>query len=139
MLTSCVGFVLDERLRPLREPGAQLLPAAAEQRPDDGAVARMHAGETARAGAARQPQQDRLRLIVAGVAERDDVGAGGDARPLEERVARRRAPRPRLDRRSRAARAAHVLAIDEKGQAERRREPGGETARRRRPTAGADG
>ena len=33
------------------------------------------AAETARAGAAHQPQQERLRLIVARVAERDDVGA----------------------------------------------------------------
>ena len=108
----------------------------AEQRPDDVALARIHRGEPARAGAAHQPQQKRLGLIVARVAERDDVGAemlrararrtrgapcarhprssaarGGRARPRPRvrRTAARRSPRrrrPRTVRRSPPTREA---------------------------------
>jgi hypothetical protein len=77
-------------LRPaIGQPRAQLVPAAREQRPDDAIVARMHCGEAARPGAADQAEQERFRLVVARVPERDDVGVEAEARAFEERIARR--------------------------------------------------
>ena len=49
----------------------------------------MHRRETARACAAEQTQQKRLGLIVARVAERNEVGAAFPSRALEMFVARR--------------------------------------------------
>ena len=48
----------------------------------------MHAGEPARAGAAHQAQQKRFRLIVASMADRDEIGAARQPGALEEFVTR---------------------------------------------------
>ena len=48
----------------------------------------MHRTQPSRTRAAQQAEQERLRLIVARVAERHDVGVQLDARPLEEAVTR---------------------------------------------------
>jgi hypothetical protein len=48
----------------------------------------VHRAQPSRTGAAQEAEQERLRLIVARVAERHDVGVQLDARPLEEAVTR---------------------------------------------------
>ena len=73
---------------PLVEIRAELVAAAVEQRADDGAPARVHGRQAARPGAAQQPQQKRLGLIVARVADGHDVRVEMRTRPLEEGVAR---------------------------------------------------
>ena len=62
-------------LAPLEAPLAQvrqdLLPRHREQRADDVARSRPHAREPGRPGAPQEPQQQRLRLVVARVGDRD--------------------------------------------------------------------
>ena len=75
-----VGEVLVRRVFHMRDPviggpGPKLLPADVEERPDDRAVPGIDAGQPAGPGAAQQPQQHRLRLIVARVPDRHAVGA----------------------------------------------------------------
>ena len=109
------------------------------QRPDDrvrGAGASPPArGPRRRAAAAEK----RLGLVVARVADGDDVRVEMRARPIEERVTRR--VRGVLDRSPLAfGTVAHVLALDENGHAERARRATRRIVRRDpRPTAGRVG
>ena len=63
-------------------------PAARKERPDDRSVPGMHRRQTARAGAAHQAQQERLGLIVSGVADRHDLGVEMRPGAREELIAR---------------------------------------------------
>ena len=98
------------------------------------------AAEPARARAAQQPQQKRLGLVVARVAERDDVGAG-NASARARRNAWRAARAGVLDRAPLAARARRDIAAVRRAAARRaiRRERRDRTARRRPPRRAADG
>ncbi len=101
-----VRFVLDVRRAARVEIRAQRVAAAVEQRPDDRAAPRRHRREAARAGAAKEPQQERLGLIVARVPERDDVGAEPATRARSKNAWRAARAAASIDRRSRRARAA---------------------------------
>jgi hypothetical protein len=83
-----VGLVVQIRDLPGFEVLAELGTTAVEDRPHNRAVARVDTGEAFRSGAADEAQQKRLRLIVACVAQGDNVGAELDPRALEELVAR---------------------------------------------------
>jgi hypothetical protein len=83
-----VGLVVQIRDLPGFEVLAELVTAAVEDRPHNRAVARVDSGEAFRSGAADKAQQKRLRLIVACVAQGDNVRAEPDPRALEELVAR---------------------------------------------------
>ena len=98
--------------------GAQLGARNLEQRPDDGAGARPDPGETRRPGAANQPQQEGLGLIVEAVADGDRPGVERRRRAGQKRVARRARRHPRSSGRSPRASAAHVAAPDHDRQAE---------------------
>ena len=103
------------------EPRAKVVAPARQQRPDDDAVARVHPGKPARPRAAREAQEDRLRLIVARMAEGDEIRARASPCAIEEGIARR--ARRVLDRAPFLNRArADRLAIDEKPTAERLRQ-----------------
>src|SRR2546421_365306 len=83
---------------------------ATQERAHDATVARIHAGQPARSGTAKETEQKRLGLIVTRMAERHQIGAGRDARALEELVPRGAAGI--LDRAPLAARArGHIGAI----------------------------
>ena len=84
-----VRLVVDEGDPSVREIGAQIRAPAVEQRPHERAAPRMHRGQPASAGAAQEPQKKRLRLVVARMAERDDIGLEVEARAFEKLVARR--------------------------------------------------
>ena len=104
---------------------SQILTTTAKQRPYKAAVSRMHASEPARAGPACQAHQHRLRLIVAGMAERDDIGSRRQTGTLQKLVACR--SRGVLDGTPLAARASrHVTPIGDEDEVERRRHAGGE-------------
>ena len=62
--------------------------AAFNERAHDRPRARVDPAQSARTRAANQPQQKRLGLIVAGVADGDAIGAQPAGRAGEERVAR---------------------------------------------------
>ena len=79
------GAVRDQRLRHFLATGVE------HRSQDAGAVEarhRPHAAESARAGAAQQPQQDRLGLIFDGVSDGDRGGAGAACGARQQRVAR---------------------------------------------------
>jgi hypothetical protein len=83
-----VGLVFDERNPTVGQPGAQIVASTLEQRPDEAAVARMHTRQAAWSGAAEKPQKKRFRLVVARMAERNDVGKEPDSRTLEAGMSR---------------------------------------------------
>ena len=83
-----VRFVLYVLDTAFGEIGLQVGAPALEQRPDDAAVARMHRREPFRAGAAQQPQQKRLRLIVARMAHGHGVRVEVRERAIEKLVTR---------------------------------------------------
>jgi hypothetical protein len=62
---------------PGRAGGAGGLPADPEQRAQPAAVDRAHAGDRPRPGAAAEPEQHGLGLVVEGVREQDGAVAGG--------------------------------------------------------------
>ena len=113
---------------------------AVEQRTDDRAATRMHRREAARARAAQQTEQERLGLIVARVAERDDVGAESGTRARSKNAWRAVARRV-LDRAALAPRARRRRPRDRRssGTPSDRRQVGDRTARRRPPRRAADG
>jgi hypothetical protein len=120
-----IGFVFDKRDVSFSQPRAEIATPAAKQRPDDPAVARVHSGKAPGSGAAGHPQQDRFGLIVARVAERDDVRVEVRPRALEPFVPRRTGRV--FDRPSIAARTdANVLAAGDDRPIERGRERRGE-------------
>ncbi len=83
-----VALVFDPAFTEALEVLYERLPALVDQRPHDRAAARVNASQSSRAGAAKQPLQHGLRLIVPRMADSDDVGAKSDAGTLQERVAR---------------------------------------------------
>ena len=122
MLTSAFGLVLDERDAAARPDTPQLDRGDSQHRADDRAVARVHGRQTARAGAAQQPEQKRFGLIVARVAERHEVCVGSARARSKNPWRAVRAgvlDRPPLAR----ARARYVLAVGEQtaGRARRAR------------------
>src|SRR6202023_2555685 len=84
-----VRFVLDVRSLTFGEISTQLDATAREQGATDRPVARMHRGQTSRAGATKQAQQEGLGLVVTRVAERD--GTSIETRPgaFEKGMSRR--------------------------------------------------
>ena len=117
-----VRRILAERELPLGEIAPQLGPADRQQRPDQDPDAGAHAGQPGRAGAADQPQQHRLGLVVDGVAQRDPAGVQFAGRPPEEGAAHLvpglldgDPPGPRQ--------VGHVRRLDDAGHAEPLREP----------------
>jgi hypothetical protein len=92
----------------------------------------MHAGEAAESGAAREAQQERFRLVVARVADGDDVRAGTQTGALEELVTG--GATGILDRTLFPLRArGHIIAVDQERAIERGRD------RRRKLLVGAGG
>ena len=77
-----------------------------DERPHDGAGARLDAAEAARSGAAEEPEQERFGLVVPRVADRDAVGREAPRRPLEKLVARARCAAASIDTSLVAASAA---------------------------------
>jgi hypothetical protein len=71
---------------PSVEPGAKIEPSAVEQWSDDGARAWVHRCEAPRPGAANQPEEERLGLVVGRVAQCDHVAAKVLPGTLEEGV-----------------------------------------------------
>jgi hypothetical protein len=109
-----VRHIVDKRHPPSFEVLAEFTPAAVEQRSNDVPVARVHAGESARAGTPHKPEQKRFRLVVAGMPQGHDIGTEVTPSPREELVPGRargvleRSPletRPRQD----------ILTIGEEG------------------------
>ncbi len=121
-----VRLILHKRHAPLGEVGLQRAPPASQERADQRAAPGVHRRETTRAGAAQQTQEERFRLIVARVSQRDGIGRKVRARPLEKRVprrARRVLDRPPLAPRTRR----HIFAFRKQRPAERRRLAADET------------
>ena len=97
---------------------AQLEAAAVEERPDEGVFARMHRRRARGSGAANEAKEKRFGLVVARVAERDDVGRQVRSSPLEEGVARR--ARSVFDGASLAfGPRRHILAVRQQRQTKR--------------------
>ncbi len=118
MPTSRVGFVFDVPDPPLAKVDAELVAPAVDERADDRVPARVHRRQPAGPGTAQQAHEKRLGLVVARMADGDDVRIEMRARPIEEGVAR--AMRSVLERATLAFGAlAHVLALDEDGNAKR--------------------
>ena len=113
-----VGRVLAMRQAAQAQVAAKLVPTDVEQGAHDGGDAGSDAGQAGRPGAADQPQQHRLGLVVAGVSGGHAVGPPLPHRPREQRVAN---PVPRrLDRDPLRPRACgHVDALDGDGDPER--------------------
>jgi hypothetical protein len=84
-----VRFVLDVRNLTFGEIRAQFVATARQQGANDRPVARMHRGQTSRAGAPKQAQQKSLGLVVTSVTERDDTGIETPTSAFEEGVAPR--------------------------------------------------
>lgn len=82
-----VGCILTPWLVACLEPGAQLGAAKSQQRPHNAVrPAGENAGQTGRASAAQQPQQDGFSLIVGSVGGGHEIGCAGSDQPGEEGV-----------------------------------------------------
>ena len=116
-----IRLVVDVCQVPLVEILPQLQPATVEDGTDNRAVPRIHCRQPARSRSADQPQQQCLGLVVARVAQRNDVGAKLPPDALEELVSL--APRGVLERPALEPRPrSNVPAIRGKGHVERTRD-----------------
>jgi len=100
------------------EKGPQLGARTIDQRPDDDTVSRMHRSETTSSGSADEPQEERFRLVVPGVADGDDVGLVGRDGATEKVVAHHVGSRLEGTVRSRRGRA-DVDTLEHERQASR--------------------
>ena len=119
-----VRLVVNEGDRQGSEIVPKLGAPAGQERTDKDAAAGMHPGESARSGTAHKAEQNGLRLVVAGVAERDEIRAEMPPGALEEIVAG--GARRRLNRLPiRCGTGGDIGAIGEDRHAELRGEGGG--------------
>ena len=89
-----VGRVVAPGQAPLLAVGGRLGPGEAEQRPDQPAVARPHPEQGAAARRGGEPVEDRLDLVVGGVAGGDQAPRALEREPRPPPRSGRRAPRP---------------------------------------------
>jgi hypothetical protein len=83
-----VGLVVDVRHPGFGKKRPQLVPPARQEGANQHPVSRVHGRQTLQAGAPREPQEERLGLVVARVAQCDRMSCKKCPSAFEERVSR---------------------------------------------------